>query len=124
MVLESDIERAQPDGGSDLETQPSPHRVSIQYGQRHLQGRADERHLPHRFQFLERKLQPQREKQERYPDLRQQFDIVNVGIDQVAGVRADQDARQNVSQDDGLFEPLEENRAEQRGHDDDDDIRG
>ena len=86
--------------------------------------RADQYNFTHRFQFFERKLQPEREQQKRHADLGKQFDIMGVSHRDTTRIGANQHTGDDVPQNERLLQLMGEQSTEQRSNNDDDDVGG
>ena len=92
--------------------------------EQHLDRRAEDGDAAHRAQILERELDAERKEQQRHADLGQECDLVAAADGDAGSVRPDDDAGQDVAHDQRLAQKLRDQPADQRGDDDDGEVRG
>jgi len=80
--------------------------------------------MAHRLEFGERKLEPQGEQQECYPDFGEEFDHPNIRDGDSSRIGPNRNPGQDVAKNQRLLQVMGDNPSYEGRHNNDDDIRG
>ncbi|OPZ59916.1 MAG: hypothetical protein BWY86_01112 [Candidatus Aminicenantes bacterium ADurb.Bin508] len=116
--------RSEPKRRAEVQSGPATDEKAQENREKDLERGSQEGDLLDGFQILEREFQAQGEEQKGDPDLRQKVYLVGVGNGHASGVRAEEEARQDVAQNQRLSEPLEEKPHEEGPEHEKDDVSG
>ena len=114
MTMVEDSEISEPNQRAVFHSQPNSRPIDIAKanGQKHLQRRADKGNIFDRAKIFEGKFQAKGKQQQCHPDFGKQFNIVDFGNRHAAGMRAKDDAGQNIPENQRLMQPLHNQTTE------------